>query len=267
MTEQPERQSGANDVAGPSIWVWNTGIFNSSVYNVACLSASTFHVRLNLLTAWGKDKIVRALEDGVPPETAISGKRVEISLESVRELRYSEEADVLEIHGGAKAPVVVCGRRASGIRETYKALREASSIQEVILRPSVVREMYEALRGRIAPGVAPTAGNLEARNAINAPVIGLFMTALFGGIAIWLSTRAAPDIHHLVLHPVVPHHNAPWAEFKDWLGAIPARIGTGNVVVIVVVVAACFAWWLAYRLSHPHRAEIIVPAGRIAGPA
>jgi len=253
MAEQSESRPGADGASCPGIWAWSYG----SVHNVGCLSGSTFHVRLNLLTALGKNKIVRALEDGVPPETAIAGKRIEIPLESVRELRFSEEADVLEIHWGAKATVVVCGRRTWGIREIYKTLREKPSIQEVMLRPSVVREIYEALRGRIAPGVAPTVGTLEARNAINAPVIGLFITVLFGGIAIWLSTDAAPDMHHIDLR----------ARPKNWLEKILIRIGTGNVVAIVVVVAACFAWWLAYRLSHPHRAEVIVPADRLEGSA
>jgi hypothetical protein len=249
MAEPSESRTGADEVSGPRIWVWDPGL--SSVYNVACLSGASLHLRLNLLTARGKNKIVRALEDGVPPETAISRKRVEISLESVRELRYSEEADVLEIHWGAKAPVVVCGRRASGMRDIYKALRE-KSIQEVILRPSVVREIYEALRGRIAPGVAPTAGTLEARNAINAPVIGLFMTVIGGGVAIWRSAALAP-------HPL---HDWLREGPRDWFERILVKLGTWNVVAIVVAVAACFAWWLAYRLSHPHRAEIIVPAGR-----
>jgi hypothetical protein len=250
MAEQSENRPGADGTACPGIWVWDPGL--SSVYNVACLSGSTFHVRLNLLTARGKNKIVRALEDGVPPETAIPGKRIEIPLESVRELRFSEEADVLEIHWGAKAPVVVCGRRASGMRDIYKALRE-KSIQEVILRPSVVREIYEALRGRIAPGVAPTAGTLETRNASNAPVLGLLITVLAGGVAIWRSAVLAP------------HPNHDWLRDgpKDVLEKILVRIGTWNVVAIVVVVAACFALWLAYSLSRPHRAEIIVPASRL----
>jgi hypothetical protein len=253
MAEQSENRPGADGASCPAIWVWDTGVFNSSVYNLACLSGSTFHVRLNLLTVWGKNKIVRALEDGVPPETAIPGKRIEIPLESVRELRFSEEADVLEIHWGAKAPVVVYGRRPWGIREIFKTLREKPSIQEVILRPSVVREIYEGLRGRIAPGVAPTAGTLEARNAINAPVIGLFMTVLVGGVAIWRSAVLAP------------HPNHDWLRDgpKNVLEKILVKIGTGNVVVIVVVVAACFALWLAYSLSRPHRAEIIVPASRL----
>jgi hypothetical protein len=255
MAEPSESRTGADEVSGPRIWVWDPGL--SSVYNVACLSGASLHLRLNLLTARGKNKIVRALEDGVPPETAISRKRVEISLESVRELRYSEEADVLEIHWGAKAPVVVYGRRAWGIREILKTLREKPSIQEVILRPSVIREIYEALRERIAPGVAPTAGTLEARNAINAPVIGLFMTVLVGGVAIWRSAVLAP------------HPNHDWLRDgpKNVLEKILVRIGTWNVVAIVVVVAACFAWWLAYRFSHPHRAEIIVPASRLGGSA
>ena len=118
MAEQSENRPGADGASCPGIWVWDTGISNSSVYNVACLSGSTLHVRLNLLTARGKNKIVRALEDGVPPETAIPGERIEIPLESVRELRFSEEADVLEIHWGANPSSCTAAGRGGFARST-----------------------------------------------------------------------------------------------------------------------------------------------------
>ena len=64
---------------------------------------------------------------------------------------------------------------------------------------------------------------------------------------------------------LAPHPNHDWLRDgpKNVLEKILVRIGTWNVVAIVVAVAVCFAWWLAYRLSHSHRAEIIVPAGRL----
>ncbi len=119
MAKQPESRPGVDDGTGQHIWTWNTSFGTTSVYHVACLSGATFHLRLSILTTWGRNKIVHALRDGVPPETAITGKRSEISLASIRELRYSEEAAILEIHFGAKAPAVLeCYGTPSDARST-----------------------------------------------------------------------------------------------------------------------------------------------------
>jgi hypothetical protein len=247
MANQLESSPGAGDESGSSIWVWQI----LSTYNVACLSGAALHLRLNILTAMGKNKIVQALKDGFPPETAISRKRIEISLASIRELCFSEKAEVLEIFCGAKSPVVVYGSRPSGVREMYNTLRKKSSIkevvQEVLFEPSVAREIYDALRQRIASGVAPTAGTLQARNAINSPVIGLCLTVLGGGAAIYESTL-----------PPNPHLNWLREGPKEWFRQMLTMIGTWNLVAIVLALAAFFTWWLIYRLSHPHKAEVIV---------
>ena len=250
MANQLESSPGAGDESGSIIWVWQI----LSTYNVACLSGAALHLRLNILTAMGKNKIVQALKDGFPPETAISRKRIEISLASIRELCFSEEAEVLEIFYGAKSPIVVDGSRPSGVREMYNTLREKSSVkevvQEVLFQPSVAREIYDALRQRIAPGVAPTAGTLQARNAINSPVIGLILTVFGGGCAIYES----------ILPPNPHFHMNHWLKEgpKEWFRQMLTTIGTWNLVAIVLALAAFFAWWLIYRLSHPHKAEVIV---------
>lgn len=93
-------------------WDWDTGIGDTSVKNLGWLSNVCFGMETDIVSFGG------------------SGKRCTIPLSSIRELRFSRRAKMLEIYHAAARPAVVWGRKSNVHVDIYDALKKAIACEQ-----------------------------------------------------------------------------------------------------------------------------------------
>jgi hypothetical protein len=186
--------------------------------------------------AANKHKILHDLGIGADPDDVFTRKQKEASagtlipLEDVTELRYADEAEILEIQYGTKVKTV---------------------------REKIGWHIYAVLRSTLAPGATPTSWKLMKRfNSIDKPLFCLVMTLVMGGLFIGCAGMDAEELRRKIVNP--PRFNPWWQSARDSVGFLVAQVGAFRAICVVVAIAAIVAGWLVFRLIHPCRAEVIV---------
>ena len=210
--------------AADRVWIWKADSGDSHEGVAVVLTTDRLlHRKLSRkkdLEAFAKD-----LEAGVPPEEVLGKKATVVELRVVRRLRVIGEDDELTIDYGS-------GRK-----------RKRLVIGEDEADP--YREIFDALRNRVAPGVVPYPTTMSWREAARKPAVGLLLTLLIGGLALGA---------HFALE-------AGWDP-----GGLKGRVlrwvlqllGLTGIVVVQSIVALTMVWWLVARTREPPRVEEII---------
>jgi hypothetical protein len=214
---------------GAQTWTWDSGIGNSSLWNIVYLSESTLYIKLNIYTQTGMDKILLMLKDKADPAKAMKNPVV-IQLSDVKELRYSKTARALEIHCGKKKPITLYTKTALyGIKS------------------SANNEIYQTLKKRLEGTARISNGELTSGSSIYGPSIGVIISSVTGGVFIWWATFADAGAQNTGRNKGL----------KNAMDLFLSKAGVIGTACIFAVVIAAFAAWLLYRMKNPHEAEVL----------
>ncbi|MDA7979337.1 MAG: hypothetical protein MPJ50_11290 [Pirellulales bacterium] len=208
----------------PLVWVWQTTAGDLVNYNLACLTDSTLFVRQRLGRKKSFEKVVEDLYAGSPPEEVFPKKSDVIPLDSITELRCGQIATILEIHHGQRKPTTI---------KTGK--------------DPVFRDIYVAIRQRIAPSTDYVVGKLGLGNSIGAPAIALTFSVLAGALFIVWAPYANANPQNVGRH----------GGLKNLIEKALAFLGLGGTIALTVCCVALAATWLVFRLKNPHSADVV----------
>lgn len=204
-------------------WEWKNGSGMFSRYYVAQLTQDALYVYPKIRTEDGKNKILGALRNGTPAAEVFNGGTT-IPLAEIQELKLGHEIAVLEIHRDSAKPYFISCQTSQAHSQIFYAIQE-----------------------QVAHSVIPQKGLLSSRGPIHTNVANLFVTILFGGLFIHLSTIAVPD----------PQHTGFRAGWKNLFEKILAYMGTPAVTAIVLGIAAIFLLGGVRSYLKPQRATVL----------
>jgi hypothetical protein len=208
------------------VWIWDTGIGNSSLENIACLTETHFYVWMSVVNPFRKQKILQSLQTAPLPEPILKGAIV-LPLPEITELRYSESAGMLEVHDETGNCAVIFDKQQLAHQDVYKQLRLA-----------------------LAPGFQPVAGRLTSNSGLQTPITGLTITLMSGLLLCLLLFAPAkrqapkPDLERSSLELAI----------TEWF--VPVTL------TMLVATVVGFAIWIFVRWRNPPTAEVIVTGGQ-----
>jgi hypothetical protein len=203
-------------------WIWENG-GDRRGYDVAHLTGNSFYVRKGLPHKKAL-AVVAALTADALPEVAFEHKVEGILLLNITELRWSEDANRVEIH------------RRDGKPEVLKAKDRTTH-----------HDVFQALWQRLAPIQKPEEVRLSGWTSLGVPTVGLLVTLALGSLLIWWSAAAQAS----------PPYTGTRTLLKKVLEATLEWLGPQAMAGIVVVVAVAFGAWLFDRLRNPFKAKAV----------
>ena len=194
------------------------------------------YAKFGFLTESGRDEAVRNLENNQSPAAALGWGTTKILLADIRELRFSQALNILEIYYGEK-------------RRCYDVHSHKDPVHQWL---------YQHLRERLAPEAEPEPGFLSRWGALFAPVGWLLFALILAGLLLIVAATANPN----------PHNTGRGAGIKDLIDRVLYRLGVFGTGFFASIPIVGLIAWVVYRWRNPPEAEIITipPSTNLAAP-
>lgn len=183
------------------------------------------YIKFGFLTESGRDEAARNLENNQSPDAALGWGTTKILLADIRELRFSQALNILEIYYGAN-------------RRRYEVHSSKDPVHQWL---------YQLLRERLASDTKPESGFLSRSASLFAPVGWLLFALILAGLLLFVAATANPN----------PHNTGRGAGIKDLLDRFLYRLGVFGTAFLVSLPILGLIAWVVYRWRNPPEAEII----------
>jgi hypothetical protein len=208
-----------------AIWIWKADW--SDRHKGVALVLTRGHLLVRKLTCTKQLESFAAELDAGRPAAAVLGRSTRVvELRSIRRLRVIDEDDELTIDYGplGKTKRLVIGAEAN----------------------APYRELFEALRQRLAPGIHPYPTAMGTWEAARLPLLGIGIVVLIAGAGLGVHFAAESGSWE------------PGGIKGNVLSWIVGLLGPWGLVGVFGAVAALLAAWLVARVRNPPKVEEIV---------
>lgn len=206
--------------SGPTTWIWVSPTRENCI---AHLSRNNFWFRKGFWSLDSPKKIASAIEEGLPPKQAFDQKRTSWKYSNIAEIRYREEARLLEV--------------------VNKNGKEVSIISH---EGNVAGEMFEALSERLGSQVERTTGRMTAWAIAQRPIIVFCVFLVLAFVCFIMSLKSDDEIRN------APPSAGRGAALKQIFNDVRLSLGPVGMLTCSALIAATGAGVLVHsRIYRP----------------